>query len=553
LAGCGASFAHVDDDTGAESAAMHAVDVPTLAWKSCGDGFECTTALVPLSYRDPKGAKISLAISRLPAGDRNARLGAIFTNFGGPGGTGVDSIKGARLMYSAELRKHFDIVGFDPRGVGASTPLQCFDTPEAQRKFLSQLVTYPLNAQEDAAAAAGARELGLLCLRRSPHIMANMSTANVARDMDLLRRAMGDRDMNFIGYSYGTYVGAVYANMFPEYARAIAVDGVVDPVAWSTGRTAHDRLLPFSTRLYSDLGAHDSLTAFFKACEAAGARCAFAAGGPPSERFVRLMDNLRAKPVTVTTPQGPVTFTYRMVIQMTLGALYSARGYPFLASVLHELDAVTPGIAAVEQAKLLADALIGTAGAAPEAEPYRNSYESFFGVSCGETESPSDPGAWRAAANDAEKRSPYFGTSWTYRSLACATWPVKDEALYSGPYTRRPAHPLLVLGTRYDPATRYEGSVILHGLSPGSALLTLEGYGHSPIGTSGCMDAHLTRYFVDGTLPPPGATCRQDFQPFDPPKAPPSAMTAEPAVPSVALPLPPDVRAVVEQVRRIAL
>jgi pimeloyl-ACP methyl ester carboxylesterase len=215
-------------------AEVRGVAVPELAWRSCGQeapGFECVTARVPLDYHRPRGATITLALTRLPATSPGTRIGSLFLNPGGPGGSGVDFVQGlGRELYSAEVRARFDLVGFDPRGVARSTPLQCFDTTEEAVAVLAPF-PFPVTRQEERVWIRSDRAYASACARRGGPIMDHMSTANVARDMDLLRRAVGDQKTTFVGYSYGSAIGSTYANMFPDKVRAVVIDGVIDPVS----------------------------------------------------------------------------------------------------------------------------------------------------------------------------------------------------------------------------------------------------------------------------------------------------------------------------------
>jgi pimeloyl-ACP methyl ester carboxylesterase len=210
--------------------------VPVLAWTDCGGGLQCATAAVPLDYRRPRGERISVALARLPASDPAHRIGSLFINPGGPGGSGIGFLQGAGQLFPAPVRARFDIVGFDPRGVGLSTPVRCFDSVVEQQAFFARFGLFPVTDREWRAAIAASQGFDRRCAERNAAILPHLSTANVARDLDLLRQAVGDRMLSYLGLSYGTYLGATYANLFPDRFRALVLDGVVDPVDYSTGR-----------------------------------------------------------------------------------------------------------------------------------------------------------------------------------------------------------------------------------------------------------------------------------------------------------------------------
>src|SRR6476646_8329721 len=258
---------------GASSAAPEKV-----GWTKCHSDlgpFQCGTVQVPLDYDQPNGATISLALVRLPASDPAHRIGSLFLNPGGPDGSGVDFVLFAGpFLYNDSVRAHFDLVGFDPRGIGRSTALRCFGTPKQWGPYFTPFA-FPTTPAEELQWMNADLYLDSNCAQRGGNIADHMSTANVARDLDQLRQAIGDMELTYAGVSYGTMIGQTYANMFPGNVRAIIIDGVLDPIAWTTGR-GDGSTVPFSTRLRSDAGAQATLNEFFRLCDAGGANCAFA-------------------------------------------------------------------------------------------------------------------------------------------------------------------------------------------------------------------------------------------------------------------------------------
>src|SRR5882672_4988712 len=208
--------------------------VPVLSWTDCGGNLQCTTARVPLDYDHPDRDSISLAVIRRPAGDPARRVGSLVFNPGGPGTSGLEFVRKALAFIPPELLARFDFVSFDPRGVGESTPVRCFASLAEQQAFFGSVPPFPVGASEEQVFMDADRR----CLKRNARLLPHVSTANVARDMDLLRQALGESRLTYLGASYGTYLGTTYANLFPDRVRALALDGAVDPVAYATGR--HD-------------------------------------------------------------------------------------------------------------------------------------------------------------------------------------------------------------------------------------------------------------------------------------------------------------------------
>ena len=438
-----------------------------LDWSDCGDGLDCATAKVPLDYDKPSGKQISLAVIRRPADDQKRRIGSLFVNNGGPGNSAVDFVRrDAEAIYPPEVLARFDVVGMDPRGVGASTPVRCGPLPD--------LPPFPVGHDEERAFANAQAELGRNCRAHSGELLDHLSSANVARDLDRLRQAVGDERLTFIGHSYGTVVGATYANLFPKRVRAIVLDSILDPVAYTRG------LGPFSLRVGSQQATSDALRFFLDSCDAAGDRCAFA-----GRDFDGLMERLRRGPV--------LGFTYAQAVDSVRGALSFPPAWPELAA----------GLAAVSE---------GVAPPARTAAAVDNGREALTAIACGETDNPRDPRIWPLAARIADQFTPYFGSPWTYISQACATWPAFDRDRYTGPFDRKAG--LLVVNARYDAFSSLARARKVAG-SMGARLLTVEGPGHTLEGTdSACADSAVERYLVAGQLPAKGAVCAQDSTPF---------------------------------------
>lgn len=517
--------------------------VPVLNWQPCDSGFECATAQVPLDYHQPRGTMIDIAVIRHLATDPAHRIGSLFFNPGGPGGSGVAALPLWYSLFPAQVRAHFDLVSFDPRGVGNSTAVQCYPSLAAEEQALAGLPAgFPVGAAQiqtwDRVWAAFDHTCGV----SAGNLISHLSTANVARDMDLLRQAVGDPQMNYLGVSYGTYLGATYANLFPGKVRAMVLDGNVDPVAWATGYGNEARQLGTALRLGQDEGMAATLRAFLTLCgQAAPGACAFSAGSAAATeaKYQALLQRLRQQPLTI----GGQTYTYALVTADVGSELYTVEpepgelvGWTTLATALQELwtasgsaptTAPTAGhnLLPILDPATVVPAIIGPAiTAAPAAshttapadtQAYSGS-EQPIATLCDDSPNPHDPASYPAQAAFAYARSGAFGP---YRAWAaaepCAQWPAFDPDRYAGPWNVPTANPLLVMDNTIDPATPYQGSLAMaHDLAR-ARLLTIDGWGHTEfLNPSSCAQSYESAYLIDGTLPPVGATCQPDQRPF---------------------------------------
>ncbi|MET0578916.1 MAG: alpha/beta hydrolase [Ilumatobacteraceae bacterium] len=496
--------------------------VPRLDWADCGDGLQCATASVPLDHDRPSGPHISLSLARLPAtGDR---LGTLFVNNGGPGNSVIDFMHGdVRDVVPDGVQQRFDIVGFDPRGVGESTPVRCFADTEEQQGFFGELPPFPVTTAEIDQATSAARELGRRCRARNGTLLDHVSTADVARDLDLLRRAVGDDQLTFAGYSYGGLVGLTYAQLYPQRVRAVLLDGAPDPVAWTTGH-GRDRQTPFSVRLDSHRAASGALGAFLDGCQAAGPdRCAFAAADPRA-KFDDLMARLVSGPVVVDLPPGPAgpggptPVTYAFVVDGLRGGLQFPPIWADLAGLLeatHQATLADPAAPRPATATTPpADEAAPDEGVEPT-DDYDNSREALLAVSCSETRNPRDPRRWSDAAAAADRDAPYFGADFAWLSLPCATWPAHAADVVTGRFTATTANPMLFVNTRFDAASPHDGAAAVAARTPGARFLSVDGAGHpASFIPNECLRDATTSYLVDGVLPAVGAVCPAELEPF---------------------------------------
>jgi pimeloyl-ACP methyl ester carboxylesterase len=500
------------------SAGSSAVAVPRVSWSACRDGFQCATVPAPLDYDDPHGVQIGISAIRLPAGEPRQRIGSLLLNPGGPGGSGVDFVRNIATFLPLELRARFDIVGFDPRGTNHSAPLRCFDTFQQAMAILPSF-PYPDTPGEEQAQRVSDDKLTAACARHGGAILNHMSTADAARDMDLLRGAFGDRKLTYLGFSYGSVLGQNYANLFPSRVRALVIDGVPDPISWTTGHGSEARTTPIGTRLGSADGAGRTLGEFFRLCDAAGPNCAFS--GNASGRYAAVGERLRGHPLTIIDPgTGTKTrLTYNDLIAATLGTLYAPSTWPDFAFLLADLEKqLSPTM--LGQRLAVIRAKLGLAGAAQE--QYPNIVEAPPGVACSDSVNPRSFTAWQSAAASAEARYGRFGRLWNWALSACRSWPgTAGQDRFLGPWTARTSSPVLVVGNYFDPATPYQGAVAASRLLPRSRLLSYGGWGHTAYFSAGnfCVDSSVTRYLLTGQVPAAGTVCPPEGSPFGPTSA----------------------------------
>jgi pimeloyl-ACP methyl ester carboxylesterase len=522
-----------DGITAAEPPASASAAAPVLVldWQPCADprqsGFECATAQVPLDYGDPHGSTIDLAVIRHQATDPANRIGALFFNPGGPGGPGTELLPAWINLFPAEVRGRFDIISWDPRGIGASTAVQCFATSDDEQSFLAELPEgFPVGSAEKRAWIRGYARFAQLCGQRNGDLLAHVSTPESAKDLELLRQAVGAPQLNYRGVSYGTLLGATYANLFPNKVRAMVLDGNVDPVAWTNGGRKHT-FLSTSLRLGSDKASAKTLNAFLTLCgQASTEQCAFSAGSAAATRakWATLLHRLRQQPVTIDGQ----TITYAALVSAMGGVLYTSQaepgfpadfpGWTAFATVLQTLWTSSAPVSAPEAAaSSILSAGPGSGGPSAAAGPEQTypGPEQALAVQCSDSPNPHHPGVFWALDALSFARAGVIGPYWSWGDEPCASWPARAAARYVGPWNRPTANPVLVIGNTFDPATPYQGAVAMADELARARLLTVDGYGHTVLlNPSACASTYESNYFVDGTLPPPGTVCQQDQQPF---------------------------------------
>ncbi|WP_283134275.1 alpha/beta hydrolase [Rhizohabitans arisaemae] len=434
---------------------------------------ECGTVEVPLDHAAPGGSRITLAVNRVRGSARRdgTHLGALLVNPGGPGASGQELAKFVAATLPAEVAARFDVIGFDPRGVGASKPaLSCVD-PE-RHYAAPRPDNVPRGAAEEAALVARARDFAAACGEKAGRLLPYLDSAATVHDMDAIRAALGEEKISYFGYSYGTYLGAAYATAYPRRIFRLVLDSVVDPagVWYHTNLTQNLAFDRRHKRFLSWVAKHHDV---------------YRLGKDPKQvefAWYAMRGRLRAKPAGVLGPSE-------------LDDVYTVAGYT---------DAVWPKLAAAfsayalrgETEKLLAarreHAVIGA--------KEENSYAVYTSVECRDAAWPRDWGVWRADSRRIYARAPFLTWANTWYNAPCAFWPVpsgRPPAVGTGDLP-----PVLLLQAEQDAATPYPGALRVRRLFP-TARLVAEGGGNHGVGLAGntCVDRHLTRYLTEGVLP----------------------------------------------------
>jgi pimeloyl-ACP methyl ester carboxylesterase len=515
--------------------------VSVLHWKACTgageSGFECATAPVPLDYQHPRGPMIQLAVIKHPATDPAQRIGSLFFNPGGPGDAGTIVLPLEYQFFPAQVRQRFDIISWDPRGVGQSTAVQCFSSAAAEEKFFAGLPAgFPVGTAQQNTWISLYERFGQTCQQADPALLSHISTADSARDLDLLRQAVGSPLLNYLGVSYGTYLGATYANLFPGKVGAMVLDGNVNPVAWATPQQVNGISLSTFIRNQNDVGAAATLGQFLRLCgQASTSGCAFSAGtaSATSAKYAQLLADLRARPVTISIPAfGDIpatpltTFTDASTVSFLDSAILLvvqpvpgfAAGWAYGAFVLQTVWTAAHsapsarGTGAAARARPSSPA--AAASSASSQEPYAGP-EQGYAIVCADSPNPKNPADYQAEASLASARSGAAASYIAWGDEPCAGWRATDADGYFGPWNHPTAHPILLVGNTYDPATPYHDSVAMSRELADARLLTMDGWGHTALDNpSSCIQQYEASYFIDGTLPPPGTVCQPNQQPF---------------------------------------
>ncbi|MEV7597941.1 alpha/beta hydrolase [Kitasatospora sp. NPDC089797] len=457
-------------------------------WQPCDGGYECTTFRVPMDYDHPGDGDLTLAAARAAAepGDAGGapRLGSLLLNPGGPGGSAVEYLESVSRTYDRTVRARYDLVGLDPRGVGRSNPVSCLNGDRMDAYTAADLA--PGDQRAVDAVVAADREFAEGCRRQAGAALGHLGTVEAARDMDVLRALLGDERLNFVGKSYGTFLGATYAGLFPSRVGRVVLDGAMDP---SLDAVAGNRTQAG--------GFETAWTAFAEDC-AGREDCPLGRTVQQiGDRLTALLAAVRAHPLPSTDNGRRLTGS-----QATTGvvqALYAEFLWPKLRTALTDAGA-GDGTGLLK----LSDAYYGRTADGS----YANLMFANTAVNCLDLPAPfRSPEDVQRALPDFERASPHFGREMAWMALTCGYWPVPATG---AAHTVRAAGaaPIVVVGTTRDPATPYDWARSLAGQLESGRLLTYDGDGHTAYGRHDpCVDGAVNRYLLTGEAPEPGTRC----------------------------------------------
>jgi pimeloyl-ACP methyl ester carboxylesterase len=464
------------------SGALRGFYTQHLDWSACGSGFQCGWLRVPLDYDQPAGATIKLAVTRKPAGDQDHRVGSLLVNPGGPGGSGIGYARSVSDAFSDNLRERFDIVGFDPRGVGQSAPVRCLD--DRAMDTFAATDPDPTSPQQIATVSDNDRAFVAACQRNSANLLPHVGTPDVARDMDVLRGALGDQRLYYLGKSYGTYIGAVYAGMFPTHVGRMVLDGAIDPRLSSAamGRAQAAGFELALHRFVADCVAHADCPLGHDATAA-------------RQQLSALLTSIEAHPLPGDSRRP---LTEALAVTGISAALYDEQSWPSLR------QALTLAVRGDGRGLLV---LSDSYYERDSSGHYSNEMAANNAVNCLDHPDVTSIADVQRELPALSAASPLFGPAIAWGSLVCAYWPVRPESQPAA-ITAAGAPPILVVGTTRDPATPYAWAQGLAGQLASGRLLTFDGDGHTAYERgSGCVDTAVDRYLLAGQPPAAGTTC----------------------------------------------
>lgn len=481
-----------------------------LTWTDCPDGvtgtaFQCATVTVPLDYDHPQGKTITVALKKLPSTSSSPR-GSVFLNPGGPGGSGISLINAQAGLYKSGglsgVLANYDVIGFDPRGIGQSTPITCW-SPDDVQAIVAGRAEAPSQLTPGSATdivAKGSREAAA-CQKYTevPEILDHMDTRSVARDMDVMRALVKDQDLNFFGYSYGTYLGAVYTELFPDNVGRVVLDSAMDPA------------LSRQEAFEGDAAAWEQTLRTY--IESQQGQAGFPLSGTTDEAVSRLatfLDGLDAHPLTVSDGGKPLDRAKASMAIRTL-VVASPDNWPLLTEGLAQAMNAHDGTTLMRNAESLSGGG-GSPGTEEQTVELLQSVYAFSANRCLDFPDTGNQASWDAALASYRRDYPVFHTLLPQHDAYCHGWghtsktkPVDVDV--------DATNPVLVIGILHDPTTPYPWSKALVSRLRNSHLLSVDMYSHGATGPNSCTTAKVNDYFVKGTLPLDGEVCAANPKP----------------------------------------
>ncbi|MFJ1745187.1 alpha/beta hydrolase [Streptomyces sp. NPDC088116] len=451
-----------------------------------GATWECASMKAPLDYAKPDGDTIELALIRAKAADQAKRIGSLVFNFGGPGGSGITGLPSFAGDYE-KLRSRYDLVSFDPRGVGRSDPVECESNKQLDAYYAQD--STPDTPSEEQSFVKGIGTYSSACEKRSGQALPYVGTVNAARDMELMRKVLGDDKLNYFGISYGTELGGVYAHLYPKSVGRAVFDAVVDPTQDSEQGS-----------LGQAKGFQLALDNFSKACVARGDACKLPGSTPKEiESFITgLLGRIDKQPITGI---GARKLTQSQALNGIAQSLYSKDYWPLLEQGLDEADGGNGGLLLA-----LSDAMNGR----NEKGQYSNIQAANAAINCVDSKERYTLAQTKAKLPEFRKASPVFGDYLGWGMMACSKWPVPGK--WTHPQVSAPGSaPILIIGNTGDPATPYAGAkAMADALGKGVGVeLTYRGQGHGSYDSGNpCVQKAVNNFLLNGKVPAAGTVCR---------------------------------------------
>ena len=460
-----------------------------LRWSECKGkdraGMQCANVKVPLDYKKPGGRAITVAMLKVPA-KSGKPMGTLFLNPGGPGSSGTGFASAASWIFSLEIRDKYDVVGFDPRGVGESAAVECVDDATLEKY---------VDADYDVSTVAGrraqkaqAKKIAEGCMKHSGRLLRHVGTESAARDMDVMRSLVGDKKLNYFGFSYGTSLGGMYADIFPKKVGRMVLDGAANPQQ-SFLPSTYTQMLSFEK----------SFERYAERC-VKGGNCPLGSSVDAAKKKMRaLLDQARVKPFKTSDPNRPLN--QAMLHSAVISLLYEDRTWSVFNQALDQLIKQNDGSLFLK----VFDATSSREGDGNKG----NRAEAYWAINCADYAQESEAD-YLKYANKLKREAVVFGSFSAEDDIAmhvCAELPYHPKA-NPGPYRAKGSAPIVVIGTRHDPATPYHWAQALHKSLSNSVLLTWEGDGHTAYGRgSSCIGSAVDKYLLTGEVPKDGLVC----------------------------------------------